>query len=75
MLKFPAGSAFVLDRSANLLGRNMRVREINHPADWHDLCLEFPHRAPDGGLMLNWPKVAEGWDGVNVTLGGMVPCD
>ncbi len=29
--------------------QEVRVREINHPADWHALCLEFPHRAPTAG--------------------------
>lgn len=24
------------------------VREVNLPADWHELCLEFPRIAPDG---------------------------
>ena len=56
-------------------GQSVRVREINHPADWHDLCLEFPHRAPDGGLIPNWPEVADAWDGVHVTLGGTLSCD
>ena len=57
------------------IGQTVRVREINHPADWHDLCLEFPHRAPDGGLIPNWPEVADAWDGVHVTLGGMLSCE
>ena len=56
-------------------GQNVRVREINHPADWHDLCLEFPHRAPSGGLIPNWPEVADAWDGVHITLGGVLSCD
>ena len=56
-------------------GQNVQVREINHPADWHNLCLEFPHRVPDGGLIPNWPEVAAAWDGVHVTLGGMLSCD
>ena len=43
--------------------------------DWHDLCLEFPHRAPDGGLIPNWPAVAESWDGVHVTLVGVLSGD
>ena len=56
-------------------GQSVRVREINHPADWHDLCLEFPHRAPDGGLIPNWSEVADAWDGVHITLGGVLSCD
>ena len=56
-------------------GQSVRVREINHPADWHDLCLEFPHRAPDGRLIPNWREVADAWDGVHVTLGGVLSCE
>ena len=56
-------------------GQSVRVLEINHPADWHDLCLKFPHRVPDGGLIPNWPEVADAWHGVHVTLGGMLSCD
>ena len=55
--------------------QSVRVREINNPSDWHDLCLEFPHRAPDGRLMPNWREVAEAWDGVHVTLGGVLSCE
>ena len=56
-------------------GQSVRVREINHPADWHDLCLKFPHREPDGRLMPNWREVADAWDGVHVTLGGVLSCE
>ena len=48
------------------------VREINHPADWHTLCLEFPYRAPDGRLIPNWREVSDNWDGVRLTLGGVL---
>ena len=67
--------AFPLATWSVRFGQSVRVREINHPADWHDLCLECPHRAPDGGLIPNWPEVAAAWDGVHVTLGGMLSCD
>ena len=55
--------------------QDVRVREINHPADWHALCLEFPHRAPDGRLIPNWREVAGKWDGIHLTLGGMLSCE
>ena len=54
---------------------SVRVREINHPADWHALCLDFPHRARDGRLIPNWREVSDQWDGVHLTLGGMLSCE
>ncbi|MCY4558051.1 MAG: hypothetical protein OXF79_17120 [Chloroflexi bacterium] len=55
--------------------QDVRVWEINHPADWHTLCLEFPHHAPDGRLQPNWPEVSEKWDGIHITLSGMLTCE
>lgn len=55
--------------------RKVRVHEINHPADWHALCLEYPHQARDGRLLPNWPAVSEHWDGIHLTLGGMLSCE
>ena len=55
--------------------QDVRVYEINHPADWHALCLEFPHRAPDGQLVPDWQAVSKRWDGVHVTLGGALSCE
>jgi hypothetical protein len=55
--------------------QDVRVYEINQPADWHALCMEFPHRAPDGRLVPNWQAVSERWDGVHITLGGALSCE
>ena len=55
--------------------QDVRVYEINQPADWHALCMEFPHRAPDGRLVPNWQAVSERWDGVHLTLGGAILCE
>ncbi len=55
--------------------QDARVREISHPADWHALCLDFPHRASDGRLVPNWREVSGVWDGVHLTLGGMLSCE
>ena len=55
--------------------QDVRVYEINHPSDWHALCLEFPHRAPDGRLVPNWQAVSDHWDGVHITLGGALSCE
>ena len=55
--------------------QDVRVREINHPADWHTLCAEYPSKGPDGRLVPDWSRVAETWDGVHLTLGGMLSCE
>ncbi|MYC31894.1 MAG: hypothetical protein F4X64_01815 [Chloroflexi bacterium] len=55
--------------------QEVRVFEINHPADWHELCLEFPHCAPDGRLVPDWRAASEQWDGVHLTLGGALSCE
>ena len=68
-------SAFPLAVWRLEFGQGVRVREINHPTDWHELCLEFPRIAPDGRLAPDWVRVAESWDGVHLTLGGMLSCE
>ena len=55
--------------------QDVRVREINNPIDWHELCLEFPRIAPDGRLVPDWLRAADEWDGVHLTLGGMLSCE
>ena len=52
--------------------QDVRVWEINHSADWHSLCAEYPRKASDGRLVPDWQKVAHDWDGVHLTLGGML---
>lgn len=49
-----------------------RVFEIAGPADWHELCTEFPALEPDGKVVPDWSGVARRWDGVHLTLGGML---
>lgn len=56
-------------------GQDVRVYEINHPTDWHALCLEFPHHASDGRLVPNWQEVSDQWDGIHITLGGALSCE
>ena len=68
-------SAFPLAAWQVRFDQYVRVWEINHPADWHTLCLEFPHHAPDGRLQPNWREVSEQWDGIHITLGGMLTCE
>ena len=52
-----------------------RVLEINQPSDWHDLCVHHPAEACDGRLIPNWQTVSEEWDGIHITLGGVLSCE
>ena len=66
------------------LTENLRVFEVRGPADWHKLCVGYPevgkdsrtHRpragGEDGRLVPNWGAVAEEWDGVHLSLGGLL---
>lgn len=62
-----------------------RVYEIAGPEDWHTLCLRYPtevgemaakhlHRHWPGAdrLTPDWPAVARDWDGVHLSLGGLL---
>ena len=52
-----------------------RVLEINQPSDWHNLCLQCPDQASDGRLIPNWQTASEEWDGVHITIGGVLSCE
>ncbi|MYC35470.1 MAG: hypothetical protein F4X66_00915 [Chloroflexi bacterium] len=49
-------SAFPLAMWKVEFQQDVRVREINHPANWHEICLEFPRMDPDGRLGPDWPR-------------------
>ncbi len=49
-----------------------RVYEIHGPEAWHTLCLASPLYAPDGSVMPNWEAVARIWDGVHLSVGGLL---
>jgi hypothetical protein len=56
-----------------------RVFEVDGPAAWRRLCLAYPAPEP-GGLMgelvvPDFAAVARDWDGVHVTLGGLLTAD
>lgn len=55
--------------------QEVRMKEINHPVDWHELCLEFPRKASDGRILPDWLQLADTWDGIHLTLGGMLSCE
>lgn len=70
-----------IDRSLMPIGRSVRVFEINGPADWHRLATT--HRGEvdlrSWGLthevdrvVPRWSKVAKRWDGVHLSLGGLL---
>ncbi len=51
----------------------VRVFEIHGPADWHDLCVRYPAKGTeDDRLVPNWGAVAEEWDGVHLSFGGLL---
>jgi len=51
----------------------VRVFEIHGPADWHDLCVKYPAKGTeDDRLVPNWGAVAEEWDGVHLSFGGLL---
>lgn len=49
-----------------------RVYEIHGPEAWHSLCLAFPLYGPDNRVMPNWEKVARTWDGIHLSVGGLL---
>ena len=53
--------------------QDARVFEINGPSDWHELCVRYQARGTeDDRLVPNWGAVSEEWDGVHLTLGGLL---
>ena len=54
----------------------VRVFEIHGPADWHNLCVRYPAKGTeDSRLVPNWGAVAEEWDGVHLSLGGVLTAE
>ena len=55
---------------------DLRVFEIHGPSDWHDLCVRYPVRGTeDYRLVPNWGAVSEEWDGVHMSLGGLLTAE
>ena len=55
--------------------REAQVWEVHHPRDWHALCTAYPKIAQDGRLTPEWSAVAREWDGVHLSLGGVLSCE
>ena len=54
----------------------VRVFEVHGPSDWHDLCVRYPARGTeDDRLVPNWGAVSEEWDGVHLSLGGLLTAE
>ena len=50
--------------------------EIHGPADWHELCVQYPAKyTKDSRLVPNWGAVAEEWDGVHLSFGGFLTAE
>lgn len=57
-----------------------RVYEIHGPHAWHSLCLAYPAPScmgypicrPDALIEPDWQAVSQDWDGVHVSMGGLV---
>jgi hypothetical protein len=47
------------------------IFEVRRPMDWYRLCEVYP-RHDDGWLVPDWSKVRREWDGVHLTLGGLI---
>ena len=55
---------------------DVRVFEIHGPSDWHELCVRYPARGTqDDRLVPNWGAVSEEWDGVHLSLGGLLTAE
>ncbi len=54
----------------------VRVFEIHGPSDWHNLSVRYPAKGTeDDRLVPNWGAVAEEWDGVHLSLGGLLTAE
>lgn len=49
-----------------------RVFEIHGPDDWRALCLRYPGETREGRLLPDWQAVARDWDGVHLSIGGLL---
>ena len=64
---------FPLARWSVRFPEQVRVFEVHGPSDWHDLCVRYPARGrEDDRLVPNWGAVSEEWDGVHLSLGGLL---
>ncbi|MCI0851989.1 MAG: hypothetical protein J4O01_08025 [Chloroflexi bacterium] len=66
--------------------QSVRVFEIDGAQAWHELCVRYPavgsstHNTPDfsmdeGRIVPDWGAVANDWDAVHLSLGGLLTAD
>jgi hypothetical protein len=49
-----------------------RVYEVHGPDDWRALCGQYPGDIFEGRLLPDWQAVARDWDGVHLSIGGLL---
>lgn len=49
-----------------------RVFEVDGPLAWRWLCRRYPASAGRGEVLPEWDAVAADWDGIHVSIGGLV---
>jgi len=49
-----------------------RVFEVDGPLAWRWLCRRYPAAVGRGEILPDWAAVAADWDGVHVSVGGLV---
>ena len=55
---------------------DVRIYEIHGPEDWHRLCVAYPARGSDDDrLTPDWGAASADWDGVHLSLGGLLACE
>lgn len=54
----------------------VNIYEIHGPKDWHRLCVTYPARGSDDDrLVPDWGAASADWDGVHLSLGGLLACE
>ena len=61
--------------------KDVQVFEVHGPADWNRLCARYPAAGVSNGppdpewLVPDWGAAAEDWDGVHLSLGGLLTAE
>ena len=55
---------------------DVKIYEVHGPEDWHRLCVAYPARgSEDDRLVPDWGAASADWDGVHLSLGGLLSCE
>ena len=63
------------------VSKDVQVVEVHGPADWNRLCVRYPAAGVSDGppdphwLVPDWGAAAEDWDGVHLSLGGLLTAE